>query len=174
MHWTEPRHSAIARARFWSPPAFVLRLSAILGLAVAVSVAFLFVAVFRSRSGVWAWSDAFAIGGIAGAISALATAVSRLRLVTAKRQKIELREREFWIRGDRDFTVRYQELRGYSIMTSSLDGTASRTLLLYPRADGHFSVGIPGQIVDQAIHQLLGPEVPFVTIIDEQALKRPN
>ena len=174
MHWTEPRQSAIAQASILSPPALVLRMSALLGSAVATSIALLFLLANRSRTGVWAWWDAVGIGAIVGAIYAVATAVSRLPLVTAKRQKIDLRPREFWIRGDREFTVRYDELRGYSIIMPSLGGTRLRTLLLYPRTDGQFSIGIPEQVGDEAIHQLLGPEVPFVTIIDEQALKWPS
>jgi hypothetical protein len=50
-----------------------------------------------------------------------------------------------------EFTVKYQELRGYSIALFSLDGTASRTLLLYPRTDVQFSIGIPDRVGDEVI-----------------------
>jgi len=49
--------------------------------------------------------------------------------------------------------------------------------MLYPRVEvelGHYSVGIPDDITDTAIFDIIPKKVPFVTIIDSQALKPPT
>jgi hypothetical protein len=176
MRWIEPRQVAVWRAKFMSPATVVLRISLLLGAITTSGIALILLFRIWSETGVWAWFRALAFGGIVGAIVSIVYLGSWLvHTNKPKRQQIELRPHEFWIRGHREYTLPYRELRGFSIVTSPATGSMSRrALLLYPHTEGKFSIGIPEEVPDEAIHQLLGNQLPFVTIMDEQAFKRPN
>jgi len=167
MRWTEPRHSVVRRTKLFRTPARDLVLAS---LASALLVGAAWLLGQRWEHGVWAVRGGVVFGGTTGALVAVVGALHNLRLILRKRQRIDLGSQQFWIRGDREFILPYSTLRGYSILSSD----DRRTLLLYPQSDGAFSIGIPSAVADEDIHAMIRAHALFVTIIDDQALKRPN
>lgn len=105
------------------------------------------------------------IGAVGGAYKASATRFP------AKPQEIELHADGLTIRGTAKFSLRYNQLRGYSIIYPTVEGVRYRLLTLYPRDDvGAFSIGISETVSDDAIRDLIGNQIPFETIVDERAL----
>src|SRR5438270_7879530 len=105
MRWTEPWHCAIARARIWNPPSVILRSAGLVGVASIVVFGIACLLIFRFEAGRWRWRDALALGCITGAVAAITTGIKCLPVLNSKRQKIDLRSHEFWIKGDREFTT---------------------------------------------------------------------
>jgi hypothetical protein len=166
IQWTEPKSTAVGRANFRNQ----LRISALVLIAGgAVIFAITAPVAIRISSGTWRLPSSIVvgmtIGALAGACQAWATRFP------AKPEDIELRADGFTIRGTAKFSLRYDQLRGYSIIYPTVEGVRHRLLTLYPRDNaGAFSIGIPATVCDDAIRDLIADQVPFQTIIDEQAL----
>jgi hypothetical protein len=165
IQWTEPKSTAVERARFRNQ----LRISP---LVLIVGGA----AIFAIMLTVAAWVTSgtrhlpssiaigLIIGGLCGAYNAWANRFP------AKPQEIELHADGFTIRGTAKFSLRYNQLRGYSIIYPTV-GVRNRLLTLYPQHDaGAFSIGLPDTVSDDAIRDLIADQIPFETIIDERAL----
>lgn len=167
MRWTEPRETAQARASFWNQPRIIVPLilySAVIpftgfGLMTAIAI--------RLRNDNWDWNTSLLIGTLAGLVVSLTTFANRY---PATQQEIELRPYDFSISGSSEHCMAYDQLRGYFIMQVPLGNVVQRTLLLSPKTNGHFSVGLPENTPDDAIHAVLSHHLPFVTIFDKQSL----
>jgi hypothetical protein len=166
IQWTEPQGIAVERAKirnqFRRSPLILISLFAVvLGIVVPV--------VIRVTSGTWHLPSSVVVGVIIGALYGAYQA--RAARFPAKQQEIELRTDGFTICGTAKFSLRYDQLRGYSIIYPMVEGVRQRLLTLYPRDDaGAFSIGIPATISDDAIRELIAHQIPFETIIDERAL----
>lgn len=136
-----------------------------LGFAILGSVA------VRIRTGSWHGATPAALFAVLGGVLGLGASFSqRTRM---DRQEVELRADDFSVRGIQQHSMRYEELRGYSIVEPTIEATTHRLLILYPRSRRAFSIGIAPEIADDQIHAMLAESVPFVTIIDDEALKCP-
>lgn len=84
----------------------------------------------------------------------------------------ELRSDDFSVRDEtQERQLRYDQLRGYSLMESVSDGQRLHLLMLYPQSGRALSIGLPESVTDAQIHAYLSDHAPFVTIIDDDALK---
>jgi hypothetical protein len=166
IEWTEPKDTAAGRAKLHNE----MRIStAVRVIGCALAIGLLAPVTLRLAGHSWHLPSSIAsgmiIGALIGAYNAWATRYP------ARQQKIELRPDGFTIRGTRKYSLRYDQLRGYSIIYPRFEGTPHRLLTLYPRETaGQFSIGIPPNISNDAIRALIADQVPFQTIIDEQAL----
>jgi len=166
IQWTEPKDVALERARLRNE----LRISApVQVVGSAVFFAIIFTVVNRLASRTWHLLSSIVFGAIIGAlIGAYKAWANRFPSV---QQEVELRPEGFTMRGTKECFLRYDQLRGYSILYPRAGGGRHRLLSLYPReSPGAFSIGIPSTISDDAIRALIADQVPFKTIIDEQAL----
>ncbi len=169
MRWVEPREIARARASFWNQPRIIAPLIlysvivpfAAFGLTTAIAI--------RLQNGHWDWKTSLLMGIVSGLIFGIIHFINK---PLALQQEIELRERDFIIRGSSEHCMPYDQLRGYSIIQAPLGNIVCRTLLLYPKTDGHFSIGLPENIPDSAIHVVLSQYLLFVTIFDMPSLDR--
>jgi hypothetical protein len=158
----------MARARLqnqWRRPVtFTLLLSA----AGAAALAVLLPVLTRLVYGQWGWPATAVLGAAMGLLIGFSGLFSGRYPI--KQQEIELRADDFTISGTRQCTLRYDTLRGYSIIRP--EDTPNRVLILYPIVEsGQYSIGIPDDVADAIICDIIASRVPFVSIIDEQALK---
>ena len=172
MHWREPIETIQAREQFWNQP----RITASIMLAVTASGVFggalLGTLAVRILTGDWHWPTAPLLGTIFGGFFGLA--FSYPRRVRVSTQEIELRSDDFSMRDDtQERQLRYDQLRGYSLMESLSDGHRLRLLVLYPQAGRALSIGLPENVTDAQIHDYLSDHAPVVTIIDDEALQCP-
>lgn len=166
IQWTEPKGTAVERAKLHNE----MRLSAfILIIGSALTVALITPVVVRLASHSWHLLSSIGLGMIIGAVIGAYNAWAT-RFPSCQ-QKIELRPDGFTIRGTKKCSLPYDQLRGYSIIYPRVEGTRHRLLTLYPReTSGAFSIGIPPDVSNDAIRAVIADQVPFQTIIDEQAL----
>ena len=123
----------------------------------------------RFKTGIWHWS-AITYGGVLGAF--LGAGVGMAGRFPSHQQEIELRVNDFSIRGTKEVSMRYDQLRGYSIITQGAAGQNHRALLLYPENEsGLFSIGIEPSVTDEMIHARLSSHTGFRTFVDDQAFK---
>jgi hypothetical protein len=166
LQWIEPKSTAVGRAKFRNE----LRVSP---LALILGGALIFATVLtvasRIASSAWHLPSSIAIGLIIGGLlGAYNASIGRFPSV---QQEIDLRSDGFTIRGTKKCSLRYDELRGYSIIYPTVDGVRHKLLSFYPRdGAGAFSIGIPATVSDDAIRALIADQIPFETIIDERAL----
>lgn len=165
IQWTEPKSTAVGRARIRNE----VRISALVFVAAGAVIFGIMVPVaIRIASGTWRLPSSIVFGVTIGVLGGAYNAWANR--FPAKRQEIELRADGFTIRGTGKFSLRYDQLRGYSIIYPTVEGVRYRLLTLYPRDDaGAFSIGIPATVSDDAIRALIADQVPFETIIDERA-----
>jgi hypothetical protein len=166
MHWVEPQEVVQARASFWNQPRIIVP-----SMLFSVAVSFAFFALLaaigiRLNSGSWEWTLPILSGTVAGLGFGLLAFINRH---PATQQEIELRAEDFVIHGTSECCMSYDRLRGYSIIQAPLCNTACRALLLYPKTNGQFSIGLPENIPDSAIHAVLSQRLSFVTIFDEKS-----
>ncbi len=169
MHWTEPLKTAKARAQFWNQPRISIPLMFFCALIFALILSILGSVVIRIGTGSWHGLNPARLFAVVGGILGLMVAFSQR--VRIDRQEVELRAEDFSIRGLREHSMSYGELRGYSIIEAHVKTASHRLLMLYPRIGRAFSVGIIPEVTDEQIQSVIGDRVPFVTIFDDLALK---
>jgi len=140
----------------------------LLAAASAGVLAALLPVLTRIVYGHWGWPATAVLGATMGLLIGLSEVF--YRRYPTKRQEIELRTDDFTIKGTRQCTLRYDALRGYSIIKP--EDTPNRVLILYPIVEtGQYSIGIPDDVADNIIHAIIAGRIPFVSIIDEQAFE---
>jgi hypothetical protein len=174
MKWVEPREAARARSGLFRKPKllFFAFLSGFLigALAFTVTTA----VTVRLTKGIWQWRLSLLIGVFAGLGFGFSSGFDFLKRYPVLQQEINLNEQGFWIRGTKEYSMRYDQIRGYSIIHKVSGKDIVRTLLLYPKEEeGLFSISLPESISDRDVHSLISNQIPFVTIVDERALKKP-
>jgi hypothetical protein len=169
MYWKEPLETVKGRERFWNQPSIPFMVAATACFASLYSL----LGVFGARvcTGDWHLPISVLLPAFAGALHGLAMSMGQR--VQVSRQEVELREDDLSVRGTQDRQIRYDQLRGYSLIQPIIDGVVHRLLMLYPQTGGAFSVGIPETVEDEQIHRYLRGQVPFLTIIDHEALQNP-
>lgn len=167
MRWVETRE--IARAGFWNQPRIIVPLMLYSVMILFVAFALLAAIGIRFQTGSWEWEPSLLVGTMAGLGFGLVTFINRH---PATQQEIELGAQDFVIHGTSEYCMSYDRLRGYSIIQASLCNTMCRALLLYPKTNGTFSIGLPENIPDSAIHAVLSQHLSFVTIFDDQSKKQ--
>src|ERR1041384_5861941 len=135
IEWTEPKDTAVGRAKLHnemriSAAVWVIGCALVVGLTAPV--------IIRLAGHSWHLPSSIAsgmiIGAVIGAYNAWATRFP------SRQQKIELRRDSFTIRDRRECSLRYDQLRGYSILDPRFLGAPHRLLTLYPRETrGQFS-----------------------------------
>jgi hypothetical protein len=166
MRWVEPQEVVRARTSFWNQPRIIVP-SMLFSVVVSFALFTLLAAIgIRFQSGSWEWGLPMILGTAAGLGFGLVAFINRH---PATQQEIELRAQDFVIHGTQECCMSYDRLRGYSIIQAPLYNTACRALLLYPKTNGQFSIGLPENIPDSAIHAVLSQHLSFVTIFDEKA-----
>lgn len=166
MCWVEPRETARARARFWNQPRIIVPLMLFSVMAPFAFLALLAAIGIRLNSGSWEWKLPMLSGTVAGLGFGLVAFINRH---PATQQEIELRTEDFVIHGTPECCMSYDRLRGHSIIQAPLGNTVCRALLLYPKTNGQFSIGLPETICDNTIHAVLSKRLPFLTIFDEKS-----
>lgn len=170
MQWIEPIEVARARKKFWNQPGITVSL--VLFTLVFPFVCFgLITTIFiRLQTGTWQFGFASLIGGLSSCVFLAISLINRPSIV---QQEISLGPESFTVRHDQsELSTTYDQLRGYTIILPSRDSVL-RVLILYPRSEGQFAVGLPENIDDSAIHAILSRHAPFITIFDKQSLKHP-
>lgn len=124
--------------------------------------------VIRIRSGGWHQGSLPVFAVIGGLFGFAASFPRRVRVLP---QQVELCLDDFSVQGTR---LCYAQLRGYSLIQPMDGDTTHRILMLYPQAGHAFSLGVPDFITDDQIQSHLRGRVPFVTILDDEALKPPT
>ena len=172
MRWTEPLGTAKGRERFWNQPRISIPVMLVGTFAGAFMCSLLGVLMTRVSTGSWHLPVSAllpaAIGGLLGLVG------SFQQRVRVRPQAVELRSDEFSVRDTEERRMRYDQLRGFSLVQATVEGTLHRLLLLYPRTGRAFSIGIPETVTDEQIHGYLRERVPFVTINDDEALQPPR
>ena len=125
----------------------------------------------RLQTGTWQ----FGLPSLIGSLSSCGFLVVHfLNRPSIAQQEIFLGPESFTIRhGKSNITTTFDQLRGYSIIQDLSSDSVLRVLILYPRSEGHFAVGLPENIDESALHAILSRHVPFITIFDKQSLKHP-
>ena len=168
MQWAEPSETANGRERFWNQPRITVPTMLFTTAIGALVCSFLGAAIIRICTGGWHWPTSVLISAVIGGIFGLVASFGQRVRVTP--QEVELRSHDFSVWGAQEQQMRYDQLRGYSLIQPTVHGIAYRLLMLYPRTGRAFSLGIPPSVPDDQIHAYLRDHVPFVTIIDNEAL----
>ena len=152
MEWTESQNTSRLRADALTFP--------FLPLLVGLVICLVALVLLRLATGQWQFLISIIFGVSVGLVVRL-----NLMKKCGVRQIFKLSEDSIHISGHRNYELNFSEIRGFSIISVE----HFRSLVIYPKSDGFFSIGIPGDISNNEIVLSMPKSISYVTYIDEQS-----